>query len=138
MESSCFTIIVLVSVVQQNESAPHTHVSPPFWISFPFRSPWSAEEGSLCCAGGSHHLPVLHVVADMCQPQSPNSFPLLSPLGVYMFVLYIYVSFCSADRFASLIFLDFTYACQYMILGFLFLTCFILSYSLQAHPHLCK
>ena len=30
---------VLVSTVQQDESAIHTHISPPFWTFFPFRSP---------------------------------------------------------------------------------------------------
>ena len=30
---------MLVSTVQQNESAIHIHVSPPFWTSFSFRSP---------------------------------------------------------------------------------------------------
>ena len=29
---------MLVSTVQQNESAIHVHISPLFWISFPFRS----------------------------------------------------------------------------------------------------
>ena len=31
--------VVLVSTVQQNESAIHIHISPPFWTSFSFRSP---------------------------------------------------------------------------------------------------
>ena len=32
-----------VSAVQQNESAPCIHTFPPFWTSFPFRSPQSIE-----------------------------------------------------------------------------------------------
>ena len=35
--------VVLVSAVQQSESATRIHVSPLFWISFPFRSPQSTE-----------------------------------------------------------------------------------------------
>ena len=34
---------VLVSAVQQSESALHIHISPVSWISFPFRSPESVE-----------------------------------------------------------------------------------------------
>ena len=35
--------IVLVSTVQQSESAIYIHISPLFWISFAFRSPESTE-----------------------------------------------------------------------------------------------
>ena len=35
--------VVLVSTVQQSESATHIHVSPLFRISFPFRSPQGTE-----------------------------------------------------------------------------------------------
>ena len=34
---------LLVSAAQQSEPAPYIHTSPPFWISFPFRSPQSTE-----------------------------------------------------------------------------------------------
>ena len=37
--------VVLVSAVQQSESAIYTHISPLFWISFPFRSPQIIEWG---------------------------------------------------------------------------------------------
>ena len=37
---------VLVSIVQQSESATHIHISPLFWISFPFTSPQSIEKNS--------------------------------------------------------------------------------------------
>ena len=33
----------LVFAIQQSESGIHTHISPLFWISFPFRLPWSTE-----------------------------------------------------------------------------------------------
>ena len=35
--------IVLVTAVQQSDSATHIHASPLFWTSFPFRSPQSTE-----------------------------------------------------------------------------------------------
>ena len=35
--------VVFVSTVQQNESAIHLHISPPFWTSFLLRSPQSFE-----------------------------------------------------------------------------------------------
>ena len=35
--------VVLVSTVQQSESAIRIHIAPLFWISFPFRSPQSTE-----------------------------------------------------------------------------------------------
>ena len=35
--------VVLVSALQKSESAIHIHISPRFWISFPFRSPLSTE-----------------------------------------------------------------------------------------------
>ena len=35
--------VVLVSTVQQSESAIRRHISPPFWISFPLRSPQNIE-----------------------------------------------------------------------------------------------
>ena len=34
---------VLVSTIQQSDSAVHRHMSPLFWISFPCRSPQSTE-----------------------------------------------------------------------------------------------
>ena len=40
--------VVLVSAVQQNGSAIHIHISPLFWISFPFRSPQCIKQSSLC------------------------------------------------------------------------------------------
>ena len=48
----CFTM-VLVSAVQPNASATLIHISPLFWIPFPFRSQ-SLEWSSLCCTVGSH------------------------------------------------------------------------------------
>ena len=52
---------VSVSAVQQSESALHIHISPLFWISFPFRSSQSTEQSSLCYRAGSQ-LSILHTV----------------------------------------------------------------------------
>jgi len=38
-EIELFYNVVFVFTVQQNESAIHIHTFPPFWTSFPFRSP---------------------------------------------------------------------------------------------------
>ena len=40
---SAHTVVLQCSATQQSESAKHTHISPLFWISFPFRSPQSTE-----------------------------------------------------------------------------------------------
>ena len=37
---------MLISTLQQSESAIHIHISPPFWISVPFRSQQSTEWAS--------------------------------------------------------------------------------------------
>ena len=51
--------VVLVSTVQQSESAVYIHISTLPWISFPFRSPQS----SLCYAVSSHYLSILYIVS---------------------------------------------------------------------------
>ena len=51
---------MLVSTVQQSESAICVHISPLFWISFSFRSPQSPESGSLSYTVGSHSLSILY------------------------------------------------------------------------------
>ena len=45
--------VVLVSTIQQNESALVIHTSTSFCISFPFRSPQSINQSSLFYTGGS-------------------------------------------------------------------------------------
>ena len=84
--------VVLVSTVQQSESATRICISPLFCISFPFRSPQSTEQSFLCYTVGSHQLSILYIesIVYICQSQSPNSShhsPL--PIGNHQFVLYI-------------------------------------------------
>ena len=47
LEYSCF-VVLLVSAIQQRESAARLHVAPLVWISFPFRSSRNAEFPELC------------------------------------------------------------------------------------------
>jgi len=47
LEYSCLTLL-LVSTVQQSESAIHIHTSASFWTFFVFRSPQSIRDSSLC------------------------------------------------------------------------------------------
>ena len=86
--------VVLVSTVQQSESAIHIHISPLFWISFPFRSLQSIQQSSLCYTVGSHQLSILYIVSIVyiCQSPFPNSSHSPFPLGVHTFVLYFSVS----------------------------------------------
>ena len=52
LKCSCFTML-LVSTVQQSESAICLHISFLFWISFPFRSPQIPGHSFLCYTIGS-------------------------------------------------------------------------------------
>ena len=75
---SYWCIAVLVSAVQQSESAIYIPTSTFFRISFPVRSPQITEQRSLCDTVGSHQLSVSYMVVYICQSQSPNSsHPLL-------------------------------------------------------------
>ena len=102
--------VVLVSAIQQSESATRIHISPLPWISFPFRSPESTEQSSLCYTVCSHQLSVLYIVLYICQSQSPNpSHPLFPPWYPYICSLRLCLSFCFANKFIYIIFLDSTY-----------------------------
>ena len=93
--------IVLVSIVQQNEITVCSHISPLFWISFPFRSPRSTVQNSLCYKAGSHQLSIFYITVYICQSQSTRSshppvallftsalsLPLLSTLSIYTLLL---------------------------------------------------
>ena len=86
-----FYNVVLVSVVQQTESAVRIHTSLLFQISFPFSSLQSTAQSSLRCAAGSHQLPTLYTgsTVNICQSPSPSSsHPPLHPLrATYFFSL---------------------------------------------------
>ena len=80
--------MLLVSAVQQSESATHIHVSALLWISFPSRSPQSTKESSLCCTICSHQLSILYIVSQcICVSLSLPTHPVLfSPLVSYVCV----------------------------------------------------
>ena len=54
--------VVLVSAVQQSESAIHTHISTLFQILFPYRSLQNTEKSSLCYTVGPCCLTILYVI----------------------------------------------------------------------------
>ena len=61
---------------------------PFFWIFFPFRSPQSIVQSSLCYPVGPHQLSILYIVSIVYihQSQSPNlSHPPPFTLGVHIF-----------------------------------------------------
>ena len=102
--------VVLVSAVQPSESVIHIHISPLFWISFPFRSPQSTEQSSLCYAVGSHQLSILYIVVYiyMSIPISQFIPPTPSPLITIIRSLDLCLYFCFANKFIGTIFLDST------------------------------
>ena len=116
--------VVLASTAQQNASAIHAQISPPFWISLPFRSPQCIRQSSLCCTVCSHQLSILYIVSIMymCQPQSPNSsLPTPFPLGIHAFVLYIYVSISAFQIRSYIPFFQISHICviiRYLLFSF--------------------
>ena len=102
----------------------YMYISYLWGISFLFRSPKSTEQISLCCTAGSHQLSILYIIyiqIYISQPQAPNSSypPTHFPLGIQMFVLYIFVSISA---------LQIIFTIQYLIFLFL-LTSFCMTVS---------
>ena len=87
---------MLVSTVQQSESVTFVHISPLFWVSFPFRLWWRPE----WCSCFMHLVLItclfLYIVVYMSVPIS-QFIPPPSPLGVHTFILYLSVCFCFAN-----------------------------------------
>ena len=130
--------VVLVSAVQKRESAIHIHISPLFWISFPFRSPQSIEQSSLCYKQVLISY-LFYTQQCICQSQSPNHpTPPYPPWCPYICSLHLCLYVCFADMLICIIFLDSIYKRYYTIFVFLFLTYFTLYDSLQVHPRVCK
>ena len=87
--------VVLVSAIQQGESAVCLHISSSFWISFPFRSSKSIEQIPRAVQQFLMH----QLFCTRCQqsvyvspnlPIPPTTAPF--PLGIHTLVLYICVS----------------------------------------------
>lgn len=125
--------VVLISVEQPSDSA--ICISPPFWISFPFRSPRSTEQSSLRYSVGSHQLSILYITVCICRSQLPSSsYPLFPLWYPYIWCLHLCLYFCFVEKFIGVIFLDSTYKRYYTIFVFLSLTYLTLYDSLQVHP----
>ena len=106
--------VVLVSAVQQSESATHVHV--PFFVTK------STEQSSLCCTICSHWLSVSHQALYICQSQTASLSHLhFPPWYPYNCSLHLCLCFCLANRFISAIFLNSTYMHSCTIFVFLFL-----------------
>ena len=93
----------------------------------PSSSSQSTELSSRCCTAASHQLsvsPSAGCICWCCCPSSPS--PSSPPLGPHISFLRLHVHSFPTDRFIRNIFLDSTYIRYYMILVFLFLTCFTL------------
>ena len=94
--------VVLISTVQQSESAICIHISSLFWISFPFRSPQRTEQSSLCYTVGFHQLSILYIVSIVyiCQSQSPNlsHLPPFLPWYPYVGSLRLRLYFCFVNK----------------------------------------
>ena len=80
---------MLVSTVQQSESAVSIHIAPLFWISFLSKPPQSIEQGSRYCAVVSHLLSILytcvwklfsHVQVMDCSPPDPSAHGILQTI----------------------------------------------------------
>ena len=80
-----FYIVVLVSSVQQSESAICIHISPVSWTAFAFRPPHCIKQSSLCYTIGSCQLSILYIVSivyvliSISQFLQPYPFPPLYP-----------------------------------------------------------
>ena len=94
--------VVLVSAIEQIESAICVHISPLWGISFPLGSPYSTEQSSLCFAVDSHQPSIVCMVVCICQSQSLDSCYTISFFGVHTFVLYICIPI-SALQMGSLV-----------------------------------
>ena len=74
LEQSSFRVLCQILLCSSG-SATCIHTFPLFWISFPFRSPQSTEQGSLSNTVDSHQLSILYTVSVVyiCQFQSLDS-----------------------------------------------------------------
>ena len=116
----CIYIYVCVCVYVYVYVYIFAHISPLFWIFFPFRSPQSIKQSSLCYTIGSHQLSILYIGVYIRQSQSPNSYyPPIYPLWYPQFVcsLHLCPYLCFANWFICTIFLDCTYMCVYSSLN---------------------
>ena len=105
--------VVLVSTVQQSESVIRIHISPLFWISFPFRSPQSTEQSFLCYTMFSLAIYFIHSMngVHVSIPVPNSSHPAFTLGYPHICSLCLCLYFCFANKITYTIFLDFTYMC---------------------------
>ena len=123
--------VILLSAIQQSASAIHRHTSLPFWISFPGKSPRSAEWSSLCCIQ-------LVLIGCLCYTEQcisasiPASqiVPHLPSHSGVLTVLCVYVSLSVLQISSSAYFSRVHIAAKLYEIFFLFLTYFTLYHSL--------
>ena len=90
---------MFICTVQQSESAIHTHISPLFWISFPFRSPWRIEFLVLY----TMFWLVIYFIhssnsINMSIPISQSIPPPPCPLGIHVCSLHLSPYFCFVNK----------------------------------------
>ena len=119
LEYNCFTML-LVSAVQQSESAIRIHISPyalplepPSHPSYPIPlGPHKVLSWSLCYAAAYHEPSILHLVVYICQCYSLALSQLpLPPLCPQVCSLCLRLYSCHATRFISTFFLESIYMC---------------------------
>ena len=105
--------VVLLSAIQQHESAVSICISPPSWTYLPRptpshspRLPQRTRLSSLHYTATSHERSVLHMVTHVFPCYSLSSSRSLLPSHVPKSVLYIHVCSCPANRSISTIFPD--------------------------------
>ena len=126
--------VVLVYAIWQRRSAVQIHISPLFWIYFPFRSPQSTEQSSLCYTVSPYQSFIIYVVVCIGQSQSLNPLHSLPPW--YPFVLYICVSISFfANKFIYTIILDSTHMHSYTMFVSLFWTSLCRTGFYRLHFH---
>ena len=123
--------VVLVSAVQQSESATHVHIFPLFWISLLFMSPQSLEQSSLCSTVGSHQLLILYIVSVLVSQFIPLS---LFSLATCTYVcLYLCVSSFALHLSSSVLFFQIPYVSDSIQYLFFFLTSLYMTVSRSIH-----
>ena len=105
---SCFTLPLPVFVVLQRESAIRIRMFP---LGLPSHlGHLCTEQSSLCYTVGSHQLPVLYIILQICQSQCPSSsYSTFSPWYPQVCSLHPCLSLCFSDKLIDTICQDSTY-----------------------------
>ena len=114
LEYNCF-IMLFEFLLYSKVNRLHVYIlSPLFWISFPFKSPQSTEQSSLCYAVRfSFLICFIHSRVYICISTPISQFipTLSSPLSIHMFILYIWVSISTLQVGSSVPFFQIPHIC---------------------------